>query len=391
MPILPTAPKRLATKALLLGPWAHRKYSPSQPRDWHGRWSGPGVTTARLDRSNSTATNVEFKRASEGAPKVAKRRERAGYMLTDLEYQGAEAGIYSFRDDEGRLLGLAKLGERGDYVDTPEHESVSVVWVDDLATPAPGSGRAVMQTIVDMAASRALGVGLVSTGEAKGFYTKLGMRSAGEAVAYVVGLYYWTPEDVQLLRSTKALPHVGAEDEPEGSEFTVRGARPLVGLKYSPSQPRVPAGSSGGGRRAGGGGGRSTTSGEDLGETRVLGGVGSPQGMESVINRPAGAAWEAGADRAFETMRQLKDSGEVVGELEGKGSVEAKGAKVNVMRDLAADTGLPESVVAELIKQWSYTSNDDDYRALWLQKMAAEEFGVELSEWQAAKIAEMEE
>ena len=123
----------------------------------------------------------------------------------------------------------------------------------------------------------------------------------------------------------------------------------------------------------------------------MLGGVGSPQGMESVINRPAGAAWEAGADRAFETMRQLKDSGEVVGELEGKGSVEAKGAKVNVMRDLAADTGLPESVVAELIKQWSYTSNDDDYRALWLQKMAAEEFGVELSEWQAAKIAEMEE
>lgn len=146
-------------------------------------------------------------------------------MLTDLEYQGVEAGIHSFRDDEGRLLGLAKLADN-DYLDTPEHGRIDVLWVDDLVTPAPGNGRAVMQTIVDMAASRGLGVGLVSSTDSKGFYTKLGMRPTGRALEYIAGAYYWTPEDVLKLRSTKTLPAVLEDLEPEDGIFVVgRGGK----------------------------------------------------------------------------------------------------------------------------------------------------------------------
>lgn len=101
-------------------------------------------------------------------------------------------------------------------------------------------------------------------------------------------------------------------------------------------------------------------------------------------------AWEAGVKGAMEAVKQLdivpsdfQDQVEIL-------DFQSKGAKVMVMQDLAERTGLPEPTVAGLIKQWAHTSNDDDYRALWLQKMAAEEFGVELSEWQAAKIDEME-
>ena len=99
------------------------------------------------------------------------------------------------------------------------------------------------------------------------------------------------------------------------------------------------------------------------------------------------AAWNAGIDQSMTVLSKLDL---VEGESGYSENYEAKGAKVKVMQDLAADTGLPEPVVAELIRQWAHTSNDDDYRALWLQKMAAEEFGVPLSDWQAEKLVAFE-
>lgn len=61
-------------------------------------------------------------------------------------------------------------------------------------------------------------------------------------------------------------------------------------------------------------------------------------------------------------------------------------AKNDIVTRIAQDTGLPYEHVNDFIKQWAHSSNDDDFRSLSIQKIAAEEFGLPLSKYQLAKI-----
>jgi hypothetical protein len=56
--------------------------------------------------------------------------------------------------------------------------------------------------------------------------------------------------------------------------------------------------------------------------------------------------------------------------------------KAQVIRALAARTGLPKPDVHQAIRVWAESSNDKSVTSLAFQQLAAEEFGVELSEWQ---------
>jgi 2'-5' RNA ligase len=56
--------------------------------------------------------------------------------------------------------------------------------------------------------------------------------------------------------------------------------------------------------------------------------------------------------------------------------------KADIVSELSKRTGVDEDTVNKIIKQWANTSNDKDMRSLSLQAAAAEEFGVEMSEWQ---------
>jgi len=53
-----------------------------------------------------------------------------------------------------------------------------------------------------------------------------------------------------------------------------------------------------------------------------------------------------------------------------------------IVTELAARSGLPYDDVNEVVKQWSYSSNDEDYRSLSLQESISEEFGIPMSPWQ---------
>jgi hypothetical protein len=64
---------------------------------------------------------------------------------------------------------------------------------------------------------------------------------------------------------------------------------------------------------------------------------------------------------------------------------EAALAKMDVVSALALESGLDETTVNMLIHGWAATSNDDDYRSLWMQQMAAREFAeldVSTDAWQ---------
>jgi len=65
--------------------------------------------------------------------------------------------------------------------------------------------------------------------------------------------------------------------------------------------------------------------------------------------------------------------------------------KAGICVDLAGRTGLYQAEVNDLIEQWSKTSNDNDMRAFALQMAAAEELGLELSEWQQESVDGMAE
>lgn len=60
--------------------------------------------------------------------------------------------------------------------------------------------------------------------------------------------------------------------------------------------------------------------------------------------------------------------------------------KAQVVEELAERSGLDPEVTNEIVAQWAHTSNDNDMRALSLQEAAAEEFGVELNDWQQENI-----
>ncbi|MBC8275517.1 MAG: hypothetical protein H8E40_11205, partial [Chloroflexi bacterium] len=64
--------------------------------------------------------------------------------------------------------------------------------------------------------------------------------------------------------------------------------------------------------------------------------------------------------------------------------------KAQVARDLAAETGVTEEQAADFVKQWAHSSNDDDMRSLAIQQDAADEFGVELSNFTKDKISSID-
>lgn len=61
-------------------------------------------------------------------------------------------------------------------------------------------------------------------------------------------------------------------------------------------------------------------------------------------------------------------------------------AKEAIISELSKRTGISEEDVNAFIKQWAYTSNDNDMRSLMIQKDAAELFGVELSDFTKERI-----
>lgn len=68
---------------------------------------------------------------------------------------------------------------------------------------------------------------------------------------------------------------------------------------------------------------------------------------------------------------------------------ERAAVKADIVTDLSERTGIPMAQVDAVIKQWAYTGNDSDMRALSLQEAASEELGIPLSDWQSEKIAEL--
>jgi len=65
-------------------------------------------------------------------------------------------------------------------------------------------------------------------------------------------------------------------------------------------------------------------------------------------------------------------------------------AKRGICAYLSTKTGVDKEDVRSFIGQWSRSSNDTDMRSLAIQRDAAKEFGVKLSDWQEGKIVENE-
>jgi len=61
--------------------------------------------------------------------------------------------------------------------------------------------------------------------------------------------------------------------------------------------------------------------------------------------------------------------------------------KDDIVTTLAGMTGESYEICNAVVKQWSYSSNDSDYRSLSVQKTVAEIMGVPLSPWQKEKLA----
>lgn len=62
--------------------------------------------------------------------------------------------------------------------------------------------------------------------------------------------------------------------------------------------------------------------------------------------------------------------------------------KDEISRMLSEHTGIDYEICNRFIRQWSRTSNDEDFRSLSIQAMAAELFETELSDWQREKYIE---
>lgn len=151
------------------------------------------------------------------------------------------------------------------------------------------------------------------------------------------------------------------------------GARFVPQAKYSEDQARDEQG-------------RWTDGGGDGGlpETRL-----ATDDLEYELGEAQGRAWQHGEElalNAYGSMPLPVNAPDPESTTEGK----AIGAKMMVSEAIAERIGVEPKVVSILINGWAATSNDDDYRAMWMQKMAAEEFGVPLSAWQQDKIDTME-
>ncbi len=134
---------------------------------------------------------------------------------------------------------------------------------------------------------------------------------------------------------------------------------------------------------------------------QIKGGAGS--GNWGHTGRPGLVGGSGGGTAVGTAMVFLEDGGEkrnkwAVGFLNKDTNTNAR--KDHMDFDLRARGRLKHAIVDELsanadvsyddtnafIKQWAYTSNDNDLRSLSIQEDAAEEFGVKLSDWQVSKM-----
>ena len=65
--------------------------------------------------------------------------------------------------------------------------------------------------------------------------------------------------------------------------------------------------------------------------------------------------------------------------------------KQQIVADIAKRSGLSEAECNLMVRQWAKSSNDHDMRSLALQVDAAEELGLELSDWQKGNILELQQ
>lgn len=75
------------------------------------------------------------------------------------------------------------------------------------------------------------------------------------------------------------------------------------------------------------------------------------------------------------------------GDWKNSTGAERGAIKHELVTQLAERAGIEYELSNTLIRQWSNTSNDSDYRSLSLQEACSEEFGTPLSEWQKGKLA----
>lgn len=95
-------------------------------------------------------------------------------------------------------------------------------------------------------------------------------------------------------------------------------------------------------------------------------GVGEDQRAHAALNEGLPNAWQF---TGYDERGQIKDG---------------------IVENLSAKTGMGYDETNRAIAQWSETSNDTDMRSLSLQEAAAEEFGVDLSDWQQKNIRKLE-
>ena len=118
----------------------------------------------------------------------------------------------------------------------------------------------------------------------------------------------------------------------------------------------------------------------------------APAGFGS-LSAPVGGEGEEGNLKANEMLNDtLSDRSSFFGkEPWAHASNEDRASlKAQVARDLAKETGVTEEQAADFVKQWAKSSNDDDMRSLAIQKDAADEFSVEISEFTQKKLDQIE-
>jgi len=163
-----------------------------------------------------------------------------------------------------------------------------------------------------------------------------------------------------------------------------------VDLFYSEDQARDESG-----RWTDGGGGSSA---ENKGEGKGGRGGTGPGGGAGIATPfvvgqtplPGHDAVRAAFDRGVEVAYSAAIRNGVIPATAGLEAVAAVGAKYLVTEQLAATMGVSPEVASNLVRQWAESSNGNDYRSLWMQAVAADEFGVPLSDWQRERLSNVE-
>jgi hypothetical protein len=64
--------------------------------------------------------------------------------------------------------------------------------------------------------------------------------------------------------------------------------------------------------------------------------------------------------------------------------------KDRVILEIVDRSGIDYDIVNDFVKQWAISANDNDYRSMYIQKIASERYGIPLSTWQKERLAFIE-